>query len=174
MNPSASAYMAERYDTLQAEISSLERRLADLSMVPRYESRATQTDPCPQIYAQHGASFNVDETRHKERYAMFVDLPVTSTPKTIRGSGETTIPIQPSHGCRDERLFDEKARVTKTSGAKMKSATYDGTSSWHDFKAHFGVCAELNGWSYHEKGLYLAVSLRGQAQGVFGNLGENK
>ena len=37
-------------------------------------------------------------------------------------------------------------------------------------KAHFDACAEINGWSEKEKGLYLAVSLRGQAQGVFGNL----
>ena len=41
---------------------------------------------------------------------------------------------------------------------------------WTDFKAHFDACAELNGWTDKEKGLYLAVSLRGQAQGVFGNL----
>ena len=33
------------------------------------------------------------------------------------------------------------------------------------------MCAELNGWSVKEKGMYLAVSLRGQAQGVFGNIG---
>lgn len=39
-----------------------------------------------------------------------------------------------------------------------------------DNKAHFEACAEINNWSDYEKGLYLAVSLRGQAQGVFGNL----
>ncbi|XP_060585763.1 NACHT domain- and WD repeat-containing protein 1-like, partial [Ruditapes philippinarum] len=32
------------------------------------------------------------------------------------------------------------------------------------------ACATLNGWNENEKGLYLSVSLRGQAQGVFGNL----
>ena len=54
--------------------------------------------------------------------------------------------------------------------AKIKPATFDGTSHWSDYKAHFDACAELNGWNDKEKGLYLAVSLRGQAQGVFGNL----
>ena len=34
----------------------------------------------------------------------------------------------------------------------------------------FEGCAQLNGWTDQEKGLYLAVSLRGQAQGVFGNI----
>ena len=32
------------------------------------------------------------------------------------------------------------------------------------------MCAELNGWSMVQKRLYLAVSLRGHAQGVLGNL----
>ena len=39
-----------------------------------------------------------------------------------------------------------------------------------DYRAHFDAVAEINGWSQVEKGLYLAVSLRGQAQGVFGNI----
>ena len=36
--------------------------------------------------------------------------------------------------------------------------------------AHFEACAELGGWKYNQKGLYLAVSLRGSAQGVLGNM----
>ncbi|PJE78522.1 hypothetical protein CI610_02538 [invertebrate metagenome] len=52
----------------------------------------------------------------------------------------------------------------------MKAATYDGTSAWLDYKAHFEACARINGWSKREKGLYLAVSLRGQAQGILGDL----
>ena len=51
-----------------------------------------------------------------------------------------------------------------------KPATFDGSTSWSDFKSHFDVFAELNGWSSQEKGMYLAVSLRGNAQGVLGNL----
>jgi hypothetical protein len=41
---------------------------------------------------------------------------------------------------------------------------------WLDYKSHFDACSEINHWSDKEKGLYLAVSLRGQAQGVLGNL----
>ena len=57
--------------------------------------------------------------------------------------------------------------------SKVKTATYDGSTSWLDYKAHFETCAEINKWSYLEKGLYLAVSLRGQAQEVMGNLCTN-
>ena len=35
---------------------------------------------------------------------------------------------------------------------------------------HFEVCAELNSWLSQEKGMYLAISLRGNTQGVLCNL----
>lgn len=56
----------------------------------------------------------------------------------------------------------------------IKPATFDGSVAWLDYKAHFEACAELNGWTKAQKGLYLSVSLRGHAQGVFGNLGSGK
>ncbi|CAC5404143.1 unnamed protein product [Mytilus coruscus] len=49
----------------------------------------------------------------------------------------------------------------------IKPATFDGQGSWIDYKSH--ACSSINGWTEVEKGLYLAVSLRGQAQGVLGN-----
>ena len=61
-------------------------------------------------------------------------------------------------------------RTKAPMAAKVKPATFDSMGHWSDYKAHFNACAEINGWTEKEKGLYLAVSLRGQAQGVFGNL----
>ena len=55
----------------------------------------------------------------------------------------------------------------------MKPVTVDGTSSWIDYKSHFDMCGDINGWSYEQKGLYLDVSLRRMALGVLGNLLEN-
>ena len=52
----------------------------------------------------------------------------------------------------------------------IKPSTYDGTSSWLDYKSHFEACASLGHWSDEEKAMYLAVSLRGQAQSVLGDL----
>ena len=52
----------------------------------------------------------------------------------------------------------------------IKPATFDGSGNWLDYTAHFEVCTELNGWTEKKRGLYLAVSLRGKAQGVFENL----
>ena len=60
--------------------------------------------------------------------------------------------------------------MKSSSGAKIKSAKYDGTVHWTEFKAPFDACAEINGETDKEKGLYLAVSFRGHAQGSFGNL----
>ena len=55
-------------------------------------------------------------------------------------------------------------------GVKCKPATYDGISSWIDYKSHFDMVALVNNWTENQKGLYLAVSLRGQAQAVLGDL----
>lgn len=52
----------------------------------------------------------------------------------------------------------------------MKPATFDGTSSWIDYKAHFEACCSINLWNPRQKSLYLAASLRGQAQTVLGNI----
>jgi hypothetical protein len=39
-----------------------------------------------------------------------------------------------------------------------------------DYLVHFEVCAQLNGWSDAGKAAYLAVSLRGLAQQLLGDL----
>ena len=83
--------------------------------------------------------------------------PVTSTP-----SAPVSQPV--------EQTSISAVKSHDKSSVKLKPATFDGTVHWTDYKAHFDASAELNGWTDKEKGLYLAVSLRGQAQGVFGNL----
>jgi hypothetical protein len=57
---------------------------------------------------------------------------------------------------------------------RVKAATYDGTSSWLDYKSHFDACSRINQWSENEKALYLAVSLRAQAQSILGDLSIDK
>ena len=103
-----------------------------------------------------GVNVGQSSRRMEGGYLNFIPGPMTSTPSAaVTKSSEPLIPTPKSHD---------------KSGVKIKPATYDGTVNWTDFKAHFDACAEINGWTDKEKGLYLAVSLRGQAQGVFGNL----
>jgi hypothetical protein len=47
---------------------------------------------------------------------------------------------------------------------------FDGTGSWPDYLVHFEVCAQINGWRDVHKAAYLAVSLRGLAQQMLGDL----
>jgi hypothetical protein len=61
-----------------------------------------------------------------------------------------------------------------STAARVKAATYDGTSSWLDYKSHFDACSRINQWSENEKGLYLAVALRGQTQSILGDLSIDK
>ena len=68
---------------------------------------------------------------------------------------------------KDDKI--EKSKYNKPP-VLIKPATYDGKSSWLDYKSHFEACAELGHWSEDDKALYLAVSLRGQAQSILGDL----
>ena len=56
----------------------------------------------------------------------------------------------------------------------IKVATYDGNYDWNDYRSHFDACTSINGWDEYDKGLYHAAALRGQAQGVLGDLPEEK
>ena len=67
----------------------------------------------------------------------------------------------PRSGARDQDVARSKIC--------MKPATYDGTGLWNDYLSHFESVSLLNHWTETEKGLYLAASLRGQAQGILGN-----
>ena len=89
---------------------------------------------------------------------------MTSTPKAEAAMAPSPS-LATTSGAKDNGSKDKMSF-----GTKVKPATYDGSGNWLDYKAHFDVCAELNDWSDKQKGMYLAVSLRGQAQGVFGNI----
>ncbi|CAG2245324.1 unnamed protein product [Mytilus edulis] len=84
-----------------------------------------------------------------------------------------------------DRYFHPKPELTKnqstahtvcsgSNDVKIKPSKYDGNTSWMDYLAHFEICTLVNMWSEHQKGLYLAVSLIGQAQAVLGDLPKEK
>lgn len=75
----------------------------------------------------------------------------------------------PSTGYRVEQRTDTGRKTVN-----IKPATYDGSGSWRDYQSHFEACASINQWTMEQKGLFLAVSLRGQAQGVLGNLPDDR
>ncbi|CAG2189961.1 unnamed protein product [Mytilus edulis] len=77
-----------------------------------------------------------------------------------------------------DRYFHPKLELTKNQSTahnvNNKPSKYDGNTSWIDYLAHFEMCTLVNMWSEHQKGLYLAVSLIGQAQAVLGDLPKEK
>ena len=46
----------------------------------------------------------------------------------------------------------------------MKPQTYNGDEDWESYLNHFELCSKLGRWSYQDRVLYLAASLRGNAQ----------
>lgn len=49
---------------------------------------------------------------------------------------------------------------------KLKPQTFSGTDDFEDFLAQFEITAEINGWDYRAKSLYLANSLTGTARSL--------
>ena len=93
-------------------------------------------------------------------------FPVKCQNKSQRDCGNNdTLPLErPAHKAHENFGDHNKPAV------KFKPATYDGTGSWLDYKSQFEMVSIVNDWNDTQKGLYLAVSLRGQAQAVLGDL----
>ncbi|CAC5366412.1 unnamed protein product [Mytilus coruscus] len=78
---------------------------------------------------------------------------------------------------KQELTKNQNTAHTVCSGSndvKIKPSKYDGNTPWMDYLSHFEMCALVNMWSEHQKGLYLAVSLIGQAPAVLGDLPKEK
>lgn len=140
--------MLELIDKLEQENASLKRKSKMTSrLIPMEDLQGSHWDKSgarPKTSPSSSAKAETDITR--QRAPIDHEIQVNVTVRKHSGHSQRT--------------------------AMVKAATYDGNVSWSDYAAHFETCAEINGWSYTDKGLYLAVSLRGQAQGVFGNLSE--
>ena len=95
------------------------------------------------------------------------NAPLLSAPHTIQGNAQAP---RLDHLLNGRPQIDGRDQTDRSSKCNIKPATFDGSHSWLDYKSHFDACAAINNWSEKEKGLYLAVSLRGTAQGVLGNV----
>ena len=118
-----------------------------------------------------------DNNRERDMLALMEKLSEIQLEMTTNRDPNLSIkkePLEESFSCQNNNESTEKrtetAEPNKKSSFITKPATYDGSTSWIDYRSHFDMCAELNNWTIQQKGLYLGVSLRGLAQGVLGNL----
>lgn len=162
---------------LSTEITLLERQINDLQ-TPDSGANVLQTETPKRSGEKRKPRRMLPDVPPYQRTSTGHSTPPLLTPN-ISGivKSDQMIPVQSdsqpitSTPKQDSKVAASPKISTKGNfGSKIKPATYDGTGHWADYKAHFDACAEINGWTEREKGLYLAVSLRGQAQGVFGNL----
>jgi len=90
-----------------------------------------------------------------------------------------------SHSQRDKTIVseytsdnsdddDSLAQTAKVARRKppVKLRTYDGTTSWETFFAHFQSCAKYNNWTYKDKLSQLEAALIGDAEQVLWDSGQ--
>ena len=70
-------------------------------------------------------------------------------------------------------LDQRQTRVHMPAKPSVMPEKFDGNSVWSDYHAHFEICAKINGWTSLQKANYLAVSLKGTAQMLLGDLSNN-
>ena len=64
-----------------------------------------------------------------------------------------------------QKSYQTKKPTQPAAAKGSNTAHVKAATSWLDYKSLFDACSRINQWSENEKGLYLAVALRGQAQG---------
>ena len=67
-------------------------------------------------------------------------------------------------------LFTQRRKFNKP---VKNPADYDGSQSLRDYLRHFERCSVFNGWSKDEAAVFLAASLRGEAQKVLNGMSDS-
>ena len=169
-------------DRLKREIESLRHENHILKLEREIASTEHETNKDQTSLSGVSSTPKVGKDSEKKRRVLF-DIPkgrpdqdkdMKESPPLLKPYDEQDVNKKDSDRLKMQHSFDTpgSSNLDPSPGGKtiMKPATYDGSISWTNYKAHFEACAQLNQWTVEQKVLYLSVSLRGQAQGVFGNL----
>ena len=171
---------------LDAEISMIEEQLEDINLrtminqgsmhesTPKQSGLRTDRDSgiaSAQIHDANAHVVNIESaSQHRGGVRPKVRIADQMTPITDDNYHNPNINVTRRRRNRGEPVTLQVPTEKVKRKTDVKPATFDGSSSWKDYKSHFDACAKINTWSIEEKGLFLAVSLRGQAQGVLGDL----
>ncbi|CAC5414111.1 unnamed protein product [Mytilus coruscus] len=68
------------------------------------------------------------------------------------------------------RVTNSHTHSPKSSNVTMKPQLYEGDEDLNEYLAQFEILAEINGWNYATKSLYLACSLKGGARALLNEL----
>ena len=153
---------------LESELRQLEIQQGDMDMHEEQGGEQRPRRVLPEVPRSQRVQFDAEEP---PQLNLFDDSSIGGTYTPLPRPQPRTAHVQEA-GHMPITSTPNVAQPSPQAGGsiKVKPATFDGTGSWLDYRAHFDAVAEINRWNQIEKGLYLAVSLRGQAQGVFGNL----
>ena len=161
-------------DMLDAELTYLDAEIQRINNEINYTIQdvvnSTPRINAPDIRRRHDRRTSIDTASVSDVY---VPLPTSiRVPRSARQissiGGADRAPSPRRTGSRSSPVADPPQSVPRPKNL-MKPATYDGTGLWNDYLSHFESVSLINHWTDLEKGLYLAASLRGQAQGVLGN-----
>ena len=126
---------------------------------------------------------NVSSTRHVSYPAASFSPPLSVQPTSgyQDARASASVPQMPKDYSRSNQNMPKdysRSNQNMTKGysrsnqniPKMKPPIYDGLTSWPDYLLQFEMIAELHEWNDETKAMCLAMSLRGVAQSILGDL----
>ena len=182
---SSEASIQQEINTLGSQVKELQVFLSDsgtiISKGPLAAETEIESGYASRMVAEHGVSprrpgdcgvtqgpstsLRFPETRRRlsfleDQGRRRSNSPLLEGISEVRRASE--VPSMTNVRRSDPRVFRERPALLPM--------TFDGQTAWQDFKVHFEMVADLNNWEDVQKATYLAVSLRGAAQEVLGNL----
>ena len=108
--------------------------------------------------------------------SVFVPITVNDTvPSSSSLPTSATAPIiKPVAQTGTSTNLNSMPNNTRSHTEHTKPQTYDGSSSWTDYKVHFETVSKLNQWSEDVKSLKLIACMSGTALAVLGDIDTNK
>ena len=118
----------DRDHTSERDMITLMEKLSDLQLTMTAKKEVTKD----RISSADSQKLDLDHSIKKEPIEEAVSCPIK-----VGNTEEKKETIEPS----------------KKSGFITKPATFDGSTSWIDYRSHFDMCSELNNWTVKQKGV---------------------
>ena len=175
-------FMAEILDTVRSDMDNVIQRALDRR--DNIENARDQPSPIhvtPQFHDLPNVRVNNDRIRvprpsSSHSIVQQQVAPVLSSHANERPISTSSNRLEDAVGFRPISTPNRPSHTIQSTVHPSKMVfpeKYKGDSSWNDYLLHFEMCAEINHWGEEDKARYLAISLRGQAQRMFGNLSAN-
>ncbi|XP_060600413.1 uncharacterized protein LOC132753887 [Ruditapes philippinarum] len=154
---SVNSQLQRKFESVEKELYTVKSKLSQIE------------NPDPEIQFNHNIHRNsiVTNTQQSNMHTDKIgDDQETASSRNVNQSMHTVYEIAPNYRAMSPGQHG--------GNLKMKPKPYNGEEDLQDFLTQFEITAEINGWGYSQKSLYLASSLTGGARSLLSEMNERE